>query len=179
MKTVANQLAETLAAAGVKRIYGIVCDNLNSPTDAIRREAKIKRVHVRQEEVAAFAAGEDAHLTGEFAVCAESSAPRNLHRIELEQKSTGLLHFGTEPNYPSFAAVAQAIGIREIRLTNPVNVDDGNADALTHDGPVLIDAGVSRTELAMPFSNLEMAKGFSFNGRADEIVNLTKTDLWR
>jgi hypothetical protein len=29
MKTVADQFAETLAAAGVKRIYGIVGDNLN------------------------------------------------------------------------------------------------------------------------------------------------------
>ena len=63
MKTVADQFAETLVAAGVKRIYGIVGDSLNGLTDAIRRQGKIEWVHVRHEEVAAFAAGAEAHLT--------------------------------------------------------------------------------------------------------------------
>src|SRR5207253_4812502 len=80
-KTVADQLAETLAAAGVKRIYGIVGDSLNGLTDALRRQGKIEWVHVRHEEVAAFAAGAEAHLTGELAVCAGSCGPGNLHLI--------------------------------------------------------------------------------------------------
>src|SRR6266446_5895793 len=80
-KTVADQLADTLAAAGVKRIYGIVGDSLNGLTDSIRRQGKIEWVHVRHEEVAAFAAGAEAHLTGEFAVCAGSCGPGNLHLI--------------------------------------------------------------------------------------------------
>ena len=80
-KTVADQFAETLAAAGVKRIYGIVGDSLNGLTDAIRRQGKIEWVHVRHEEVAAFAAGAEAHLTGELAVCAGSCGPGNLHLI--------------------------------------------------------------------------------------------------
>ena len=41
-KTVADQFAETLAAAGVKRIYGIVGDSLNGFTDAIRRQGRIE-----------------------------------------------------------------------------------------------------------------------------------------
>src|SRR6266404_653870 len=77
-KTVADQFAETLAAAGVKRIYGIVGDSLNGLTDSIRRQGKIEWVHVRNEEVAAFA---EAHLTGELAVCAGSCGPGNLHLI--------------------------------------------------------------------------------------------------
>jgi thiamine pyrophosphate-dependent acetolactate synthase large subunit-like protein len=81
MKTVADQFAETLAAAGVKRIYGIVGDSLNGLTDAIRRQGKIEWVHVRHEEVAAFAAGAEAHLTGSIAVCAGSCGPGNLHLI--------------------------------------------------------------------------------------------------
>jgi pyruvate dehydrogenase (quinone) len=51
--TVANQFAEMFAAAGVKRIYGIVGDSLNWLTDALRRQGKIEWVHVRHEEVAA------------------------------------------------------------------------------------------------------------------------------
>src|SRR6201994_5020890 len=81
VKTVADQFAETLAAAGVKRIYGIVGDSLNGLTDAIRRQGKIEWVHVRHEEVAAFAAGGEAHVTGELAVCAGSCGPGNLHLI--------------------------------------------------------------------------------------------------
>src|ERR1700710_721249 len=80
-KTVADQFVETLAAAGVKRIYGIVGDSLNGLTDSIRRQGKIEWVHIRHEEVAAFAAGAEAHLTGELAVCAGSCGPGNLHLI--------------------------------------------------------------------------------------------------
>src|SRR6266853_2769599 len=81
MKTVADQFAETLAVAGVKRIYGIVGDSLNGLTDALRRQGKIEWVHVRHEEVAAFAAGAEAHVTGTLAVCAGSCGPGNLHLI--------------------------------------------------------------------------------------------------
>ena len=81
MRTVADQIAETLSAAGVKRIYGIVGDSLNGLTDTIRRQGEISWIHVRHEEVAAFAAGAEAHLTGSLAVCAGSCGPGNLHLI--------------------------------------------------------------------------------------------------
>src|SRR6516164_2877528 len=80
-RTVADQFSETLAAAGVKRIYGIVGDSLNGITDAIRRQGKIEWVHVRHEEVAAFAAAGEAEMTGSLAVCAGSCGPGNLHLI--------------------------------------------------------------------------------------------------
>lgn len=78
---VADQFVATLAAAGVKRIYGIVGDSLNAITDAIRRQKDMEWVHVRHEEVAAFAAGAEAHLTDRLAVCAGSCGPGNLHLI--------------------------------------------------------------------------------------------------
>jgi pyruvate dehydrogenase (quinone) len=80
-RTVADQFADILVAAGVKRIYGIVGDSLNGITDALRRQGKIEWIHVRHEEVAAFAAGAEAHLTGALAVCAGSCGPGNLHLI--------------------------------------------------------------------------------------------------
>ena len=61
MSTVADQFAETLAMPGVKRIYGVVGDSLNGITDSIRRQGKIEWIHVRHEEVAALAAGSEAH----------------------------------------------------------------------------------------------------------------------
>src|SRR6202166_502649 len=81
MSTVADQFAEPLAMPGVKRIYGVVGDSLNGITDSIRRQGKIEWVHVRHEEVAAFACGAEAHLTGSLAVCAGSCGPGNLHLI--------------------------------------------------------------------------------------------------
>ncbi|WP_454622106.1 ubiquinone-dependent pyruvate dehydrogenase [Bradyrhizobium cenepequi] len=80
-RTVADQMVETFAAAGVKRIYGIVGDSLNGFTDALRRHGGVEWLHVRHEEVAAFAAGAEAHITGELAVCAGSCGPGNLHLI--------------------------------------------------------------------------------------------------
>jgi pyruvate dehydrogenase (quinone) len=74
-------MTETLAAAGVKRIYGIVGDSLNGFTDALRRHGGIQWLHVRHEEVAAFAAAGEAHVTGTLAVCAGSCGPGNLHLI--------------------------------------------------------------------------------------------------
>src|ERR1700730_2161250 len=80
-QTVAEDLVDTLVKAGVKRIYGIVGDSLNPVTDALRRNGKIEWVHVRHEETAAFAAGAEAQLTGQVAVCAGSCGPGNLHLI--------------------------------------------------------------------------------------------------
>ncbi|MGA2537566.1 MAG: ubiquinone-dependent pyruvate dehydrogenase [Terracidiphilus sp.] len=79
--TVADLLIETLAAAGVERIYGVSGDSLNGITDSIRRQGKIEWIHMRHEEAAAFAAGAEAHLTGKLAVCAGSCGPGNLHLI--------------------------------------------------------------------------------------------------
>jgi hypothetical protein len=56
-RTVADQMVETLAAAGVERIYGIVGDSLNVFTDALRRHGGMQWLHVRHEEVAAFGGG--------------------------------------------------------------------------------------------------------------------------
>ncbi len=80
-KTVAGLLVETLAQAGIKRIYGVAGDSLNGITDVIRERDDIQWAMVRHEETAAFAAGAEAHLTGELAACAGSCGPGNLHLI--------------------------------------------------------------------------------------------------
>jgi pyruvate dehydrogenase (quinone) len=72
---------KTLVAAGVKRIHGVVGDSLNGLTEAIRKQKIIEWIPVRHEEVAAFAAGAEAHLTGSLAVCAGSCGPGNMHLI--------------------------------------------------------------------------------------------------
>jgi pyruvate dehydrogenase (quinone) len=80
-RTAADYMAETLESVGVKRIYGVVGDSLNGFTDSLRRLKAIEWIHVRHEEGAAFAAGAEAHVTGQLAVCAGSCGPGNLHLI--------------------------------------------------------------------------------------------------
>ena len=66
---VADLIVTTLEQAGVKRIYGIVGDSLNGLTEALRKRRTIEWVHVRHEEVAGFAAGAEAMLTGDLTAC--------------------------------------------------------------------------------------------------------------
>jgi pyruvate dehydrogenase (quinone) len=81
IENVADLIAETLIQAGVKRIFGVVGDSLNGLTEALRKRKTIDWIHVRHEEVAAFAASAEAQITGQLAVCAGSCGPGNLHLI--------------------------------------------------------------------------------------------------
>jgi pyruvate dehydrogenase (quinone) len=115
-RTAADYMAETLAQAGVKRIYGVVGDSLNGFSDALRRLKSIEWIHVRHEEGAAFAAGAEAHLTGSLAVCAGSCGPGNLHLIN------GLFD-AHRNNVPVLAIAAHIpsseIGIDYFQATHP------------------------------------------------------------
>src|SRR5712664_756915 len=81
IENVADLIAETLVQAGVKRVFGVVGDSLNGLTDALRKREAIDWIHVRHEEVAAFAAAGESQVTGGLAVCAGSCGPGNLHLI--------------------------------------------------------------------------------------------------
>jgi pyruvate dehydrogenase (quinone) len=80
MAKVAEQLVDMLIEAGIKRIYAVTGDSLNEVNDAVRRSGKIDWIHVRHEEVGAFAAGAEAQLEG-LACCAGSSGPGHVHLI--------------------------------------------------------------------------------------------------
>jgi pyruvate dehydrogenase (quinone) len=75
MSTVAAMVVEALAGLGVKTVWGVVGDALNPFTDAIRTHGGIEWIGVRHEEVAAFAAGAQAQLTGTLGVCAGTVGP--------------------------------------------------------------------------------------------------------
>jgi pyruvate dehydrogenase (quinone) len=79
--TVAAKVVETLAQAGVRRVYGVVGDSLNSIVDEVRRSDAVDWIHVRNEESGAFAAGAEAQLDGQLAVCAGSCGPGSVHLI--------------------------------------------------------------------------------------------------
>ena len=149
-----------------------------------------------QRQVVAFCGdGGLAMLMGELLTVVQQKLPvklvvfnnATLGFVEVEQKSAGLLPAGTTLENPNFAAMAEAIGLRGIRLEDPADVALGLAEAFAHPGPVLIDAVVSRTELPLPPAiTAEMAKGFSLyalkavmDGRGRELVDLAKNQFWR
>lgn len=78
-KNIADQLVDTLEKAGVKRIYAVTGDSLNEVNEAVRKNGKVKWIHVRHEETGAFAAAAEAQLSGELACCAGSSGPGHVH----------------------------------------------------------------------------------------------------
>lgn len=78
---VADQIVNQLAESGVQHLYAITGDSLNAITDAITRDGRIKFIHMRHEEAAAFAASAEAQLTGKLAACAGSSGPGHVHLI--------------------------------------------------------------------------------------------------
>ncbi|MEC3948323.1 thiamine pyrophosphate-dependent enzyme [Sphingobium sp. HWE2-09] len=114
MSTVAEIIVETLAAAGASRCYGVPGDTLNHITDAIR-QSDIRWVHVRHEEAGGFAAGADALLTGELALCAGSCGPGSLHFIN------GL--FESHRNRAPVVLIASQIVRDELGFDFPQEVD--------------------------------------------------------
>jgi Thiamine pyrophosphate enzyme, N-terminal TPP binding domain/Iron-containing alcohol dehydrogenase len=173
-----HQFAEILAAAGVKRIYGIVGDSLNGLTDSLRRQGKIEWVHVRHEEVAAFAAGAEAHLTGELAVCAGSCGPGNVHLIN------GLFdcHRSRVPVLAIAAQIPSAeIGAGYFQETHPQTLfkECSHYCELVSGANQMPHAGFVKFTFLVPgrvASRAEIVRGFKHRSRPDfplKLFNLT------
>lgn len=81
MKTVSKLIVESLAEYGVTHAWGVVGDALNPITDAIRQEPGMEWIGVRHEEVAAFAAGAQAQLTGKLGLCMGTVGPGSIHLL--------------------------------------------------------------------------------------------------
>jgi pyruvate dehydrogenase (quinone) len=110
----------------------------------------------------------------------------SLNFVELEMKSAGFVNYATGLENPDFAALAEAIGIRGVRVEDSAVLEAGLKEAFAHDGPALVDVVTARQELAIPPAiTLEQTKGFTLyalrtvlSGRGDELLNLAKTN-WR
>lgn len=135
-----------------------------------------------------------AMLMGELLTLSQSNLPvkivvfnnSSLNFVELEMKAAGLPTFATDLSNPNFADVANAMGIKGIRVTSSSRLEDALTEAFAHQGPALVDVVTTRQELSMPPSiTLEQAKGFALyavrtvvSGRGDELLDLAATN-WR
>lgn len=75
-------LVERLITWGVDTIFGLPGDGINGVMEALRkRQDKIRFIHVRHEESAAFMACAYAKFTGRLGVCLATSGPGGIHLL--------------------------------------------------------------------------------------------------
>ena len=80
--TSSDVLVERLLAWGVDTIFGLPGDGINGVMEALRKtQDKIRFIHVRHEESAAFMACAYAKFTGRLGVCLSTSGPGGIHLL--------------------------------------------------------------------------------------------------
>jgi pyruvate dehydrogenase (quinone) len=107
--------------------------------------------------------------------------------VELEMKAAGLVDYATELVNPNFSQLAESAGLLGRRVEKPEDLHPALKEALSHDGPALVEVLVNRQELSMPPTiTAEQVKGFSLymiravlSGKGDEVIDLAKSNLFR
>ncbi|MEO6796686.1 MAG: thiamine pyrophosphate-dependent enzyme [Candidatus Dormibacter sp.] len=81
-KTASDLLFDRLIDWGVDTIFGLPGDGINGIMESLRqRQNKLKFIHVRHEEAAAFMACAYAKYTGRLGVCLATSGPGAIHLL--------------------------------------------------------------------------------------------------
>ena len=112
----------------------------------------------------------------------------NNHRlgmVQLEMEVAGLPHYGCELKNPNFAALAEAIGLKGLRVEDPAEVRPALEQALEFGGPVLVDVVTDPNVLAMPpKATVQQAKGFAlamtkmaFAGELGDVTDTVMANL--
>ncbi|USU09027.1 ubiquinone-dependent pyruvate dehydrogenase [Sphingomonadaceae bacterium OTU29MARTA1] len=182
--------ARYLKMNGRRRLIGSF--NHGSMANALPQAIGVQSTFPRRQVVTLSGDGGLAMLMGELLTLRQLGLPvkivvfnnGTLGFVEMEMKAAGLIETGVTLDNPDFAAMARAIGLHGVRITDPGEVEAGVREVLAHPGPALLDAVTARTELSMPPKiTLEQMKGFTLymakaiiSGRGDAVVELGKTN---
>jgi pyruvate dehydrogenase (quinone) len=79
--TVFQTILDSIAPISQRHVWGVMGDAINPLADALRTDDRFDWMHVRHEEVAAFAAGAQAKLTGKLGICAGTVGPGAIHLL--------------------------------------------------------------------------------------------------
>ncbi|MFC3850399.1 pyruvate dehydrogenase [Corynebacterium hansenii] len=109
----------------------------------------------------------------------------SLGMVKLEMLVEGMPDFGTDHDDVDYAAVASALGMRSVRITDPKRLREQLADALATDGPVLIDVVTDPDALSIPPEiSLEQVAGFTkasvrtvLDGGVGKMIDLARANL--
>ncbi|MCR2764243.1 ubiquinone-dependent pyruvate dehydrogenase [Microbacterium sp. zg.B48] len=150
--------------------------------------------HPDRQVIALAGDGGLAMMLGELLTLTQNHLPvktivvnnSSLNFVELEMKAAGFVTYGTELTNPSFAAIAEAMGIFARRVENSKDLPDAVRQVLEHDGPALLDVVTERQELSMPPAiEAAQVRGFALyairtvmSGRGDELLDLARAN-WR
>lgn len=185
--------ARYLKMNGKRRLIGSF--NHGSMANAMPQALGAQAIDRQRQVVAMCGDGGFSMLMGDFLTVAQLKLPVKLvifnnsvlGFVAMEMKAGGYLTDGTTLENPDFAAIAQACGVKGLRVERASDLDGAIQEAMAFDGPVLLDVITAKEELAMPPQiKMEQAKGFSLymlraiiNGRGDEVVELAKTNWLR
>jgi pyruvate dehydrogenase (quinone) len=185
--------ARYLKVNGKRRIIGSF--NHGSMANAMLQAVGAQNAYPNRQVVSLSGDGGFTMMMGEFITLTQIGLNvkvivlnnGSLGFIEMEMKASGFLDTGCELKNPNFAAMAEAMGVKGVRVEKPQDLRGALTEAFAHDGPVLVDVVSARQELAMPpKTTLDQAYHFGMftmkavlNGRATELIDLAKVNLTR
>ncbi|MBL0747680.1 thiamine pyrophosphate-dependent enzyme [Nocardioides baculatus] len=160
-------LSRFIRMNGKRRLLGSY--NLGSMANAMPMALGAQALERDRQVIALCGDGGISMLLGDLITAVSEELPvklvvfdnGRLGMVKLEMEQVGLPEFGTVLHNPDFAKVAEAIGMRGIRVTDPHDVDGAVADALAHPGPVLLDVLTNPDEIALP-PKPTLAQGWGF-----------------
>ncbi|MGQ5640151.1 MULTISPECIES: thiamine pyrophosphate-dependent enzyme [unclassified Streptomyces] len=169
-------LSRFIEMRGDRRLIGSY--NLGSMANAMPQALGVQCLDHERQVVALCGDGGLSMLLGDLMTLKTYRLPvklvvfdnRRLGMVKLEQEQAGLPEFGTVLDNPDFAAVAEAMGITGIRVTDPAEVEGAVRRALGAPGPVLLDVLTNPDEIAVPAKpTVEQGWGFAL-AKVKEVV---------
>ncbi|MER7811583.1 thiamine pyrophosphate-dependent enzyme [Streptomyces sp900116325] len=160
-------LSRFVEMRGTRRLLGSY--NLGSMANAMPHALGAQYLDRERQVIAFCGDGGLSMLLGDLMTLKTGNLPvklvvfdnRRLGMVKLEQEQAGLPEFGTLLDNPDFAAVATAMGITGIRVTDPAELDESVRRALSTPGPVLLDVLTNPDEIAIP-AEPKLAQGWGF-----------------
>ena len=161
-------LSRFVQMSGTRRLIGSF--NLGSMANAMPQALGASALDRKRQVVAFCGDGGLSMLMGDLITAVSYDLPvklvvfdnGRLGMVKLEMEQVGLPEYGTVLRNPDFAKVAEAIGMRGIRVERPNDVAGAVREALAHDGPVLLDVLTNPDEISVPPSpTVDQAWGFA------------------
>jgi pyruvate dehydrogenase (quinone) len=149
-------LSRFVTMRGTRRLIGSY--NLGSMANAMPQALGAQALDRTRQVIAFCGDGGLTMLLGDLLTAVAYDLPvklvvfdnGRLGMVKLEQEQGGLPEFGTKLDNPDLAAVATAMGLTGLRVTDPRDVHAAVQEALATPGPVLLDVLTNPEEGALP-----------------------------
>ena len=171
-------LSRFVRMTGGRRLFGSY--NLGSMANAMPQALGLQAMDRRRQVISFSGDGGLTMLMGDLITAVSHDLPikvvvfdnGRLGMVKFEMEQVGLAEFGTVLHNPDFAKLAEAIGMKGIRVTDPKQVDAAVEQALAHPGPVLLDVVTNPEEISIPsLPTLEEGWGFAIAKSKEFLVS--------